>query len=310
MGTGADARTVTVFNTGLAPLTVSAVALAGTDAAAFTLTEVPSLPRTLASGETLTFKVGFLPTLKQAYSARINVTHNGTGESGLPLSGTGVDRRPTDGPPGKPEANLTPNRFDFGDVPVGTTTAPSTVVLTNTGDAPLNVSAIVLGGAQPGDYLLSAPTLPTAIAPGASISMQVRFAPRDRNARNATIEIVDNAAGEQRVALVGRGQGPEATLSPTRIAYGRVAVGTSVTRTVTILNTGLAPMQVSSATITGAAAADFTVNQGGALTVNPGEAKTLTVTCRPSASGNRTATLEFAHDATGDRRVNLTCVGS
>src|SRR5262249_40085989 len=148
------------------------------------------------------------------------------------------------------------------------------------------------------------------IAPGASVSMQVRFAPRDRNARNATLQITDDAAGEQKVTLVGSGQGPDATLSPTRLTYGRVTVGTSVTRSVTILNTGLAPMHVASVTLSGAATDDFRVSQGGALTLNPGEAKTLTVTCTPSATGNRTAALDVSHDATGDQRVNLSCTGS
>src|SRR4051794_40784586 len=124
-------------------------------------------------------------------------------------------------------------------------------MVTNTGDAPLVVNQIVLDGGQAGNFSLTLPTLPATVAPGASLSVQARFAPSAAGQRTASLLSIDNAAGEHRTALRGTGQGPEASVAPNRVTFGMLAVGASLTRTVVLTNTGLAPVLVTSATITG-----------------------------------------------------------
>ena len=74
-------------------------------------------------------------------------------------------------------------------------------------------------------------------------------------------------------------------------------------------NTGLAPLHLTSAVITGDAAGDYSVTPSGSATVAPWATLTLTVTCTPTAIGIRAARLDFDDDATGERRVTLGCVG-
>ena len=62
------------------------------------------------------------------------------------------------------------------------------------------------------------------------------------------------------VTLRGTGQGPEAAISPDQVKFGRVLIGTDADpRTVTIFNTGLAPLTVTSVTVSGADATAFTL---------------------------------------------------
>jgi hypothetical protein len=300
-------RTVTIFNTGLAPLTISKVEVTGPDAASFPLNNQPAPGTVIPAGGTAEFTVGFTPTQRRGYSARIEVAHNGTGELRVPLNGQGVLANEGGGSQPRPEANLTPNVVPFGNVPLESTSAPRMVVLTNTGDAPLIVSNIGLSGAQAGDFSLTVPPL-APIAPGDSLTVEVRFAPTVRGQRSAVLTITDNAPGERRATLRGVGQGPEAAFTPDRLTFGQVQVGSSLTRTVTLTNTGLAPLHITSATVTGSTA-DYSVTPAGAGTVAPGATYTLNVSCTPTTTGNRPGRLDIADDATGESRVTLSCNG-
>jgi hypothetical protein len=99
-------------------------------------------------------------------------------------------------------------------------------------------------------------------------------------------------------------------VAPDGVNFGPVVVGSSQQRTVVVTNTGLAALNVSSVAITGGGASSFSVSPAGAAVVTPGGTLLLTVTCSPTAPGNRTARLEVNDDAPGQRRVNLTCAGT
>ncbi|MFN0074674.1 MAG: choice-of-anchor D domain-containing protein [Chloroflexota bacterium] len=312
VGTTAGPRTVTVFNTGLAPLVVSGVTLSGPEASAFTLAGAPTAPTTVASGNSLTFTVNFAPTQRKAYTARIDVSHNGTGELKVPVSGQGVLANDGGGTPPRAEINLTPNQVNFGDAPIGATIGPRTITITNTGDAALTIAGVSAAGDE-GDFTLAGvPTSPTQIAPGATLSFTATFKPTVRGQRTLTLTVADNTQGpDERVTLRGVGQGPEMSLSPDGVNFGRQAVGTSQSRGVTVTNTGLAPLHISSITLQGPGMADYSVTPNGASTVAPGATFLLAVTCTPSTTGPRVASLIVNDDAIeGERRVTLSCVGT
>jgi trimeric autotransporter adhesin len=79
--------------------------------------------------------------------------------------------------------------------------------------------------------------------------------------------------------------------------FGSVNVngGTQV-RTFTIQNTGHAALAVSTPTITGDHAADFTLSSAPASSVADGDSATFQITFDPSALGTRTATISIAND--------------
>src|SRR5207237_10568239 len=75
----------------------------------------------------------------------------------------------------------------------------------------------------------------------------------------ASVSIADNAAGSpQSVSLSGTGTAPAVTLNPTSLTFGNQPTNTtSSARTVTLTNSGTAPLAISSIGITGTNASNF-----------------------------------------------------
>ena len=95
---------------------------------------------------------------------------------------------------------------------------------------------------------------------------------------------------------------PIASLSSTTMGFGQVSVGTaSAAQTVTLRNTGAAPLQVSAISITGAefnlSASAGTCTSTILLAVSAN--CTIAITFTPTAAGVRSATLSIAHNAVG-----------
>ncbi|HYR15146.1 MAG TPA: choice-of-anchor D domain-containing protein, partial [Mycobacterium sp.] len=92
VNTVSASQTVTVQNTGNAPLTVSSLTIAGTD---FTITANTCLAAPVAAGGTCTVNVAFAPTAGGARSATLQIADNAAGSpQGVLLRGTGVAPAP------------------------------------------------------------------------------------------------------------------------------------------------------------------------------------------------------------------------
>ncbi len=92
---------------------------------------------------------------------------------------------------------------------------------------------------------------------------------------------------------------PAVTLSPTTLNFGSQNVGSSATQSITVTNSGSASLAVSSASVSGTNAGDFTLVNGCTASVAPGSNCSIAVTFDPSAAGARTATLSIADNASG-----------
>ncbi len=100
----------------------------------------------------------------------------------------------------------------FPSTQVGTLSAPQTLTLTNEGRQALSLTGLSFGGADPGDFIVSANTCLAAIDPGLSCQVTVGFAPTTSGARSATLLVAGNdyANGPLAVALHGTGLAPVA----------------------------------------------------------------------------------------------------
>jgi cytochrome c peroxidase len=109
-----------------------------------------------------------------------------------------------------PAVSLAPASLTFADQIIFTKSAAQTVTLTNSGNAPLNITAIALGGPNPGDFSRAGTcTAPLTIEAGGSCTIDVTFAPLDGVPVNAAVQITDDAAGTPHsVALSGTGVDP------------------------------------------------------------------------------------------------------
>ncbi len=109
-----------------------------------------------------------------------------------------------------PGVCLSPTSLDFGPVGFDRPTTPQTVTLTNSGGAPLLITAIAITGANSGDFSESdnCPISPNSLTPGAHCSITVVFSPTGSGTRSADVTITDNAPNTpQMVALTGIGVG-------------------------------------------------------------------------------------------------------
>jgi hypothetical protein len=119
----------------------------------------------------------------------------------VPNEVTGIaTASPLDPPPTNPVApisapvtSLSPSSLSFPEQAVGVTSAAQSVSLSNTGNALLVVSGISLTGADASDFVLSQQCLAVLI-PHDSCAINITFRPQSEGFRQASLQVVDNAA--------------------------------------------------------------------------------------------------------------------
>ena len=94
------------------------------------------------------------------------------------------------------------------------------------------------------------------------------------------------------------------TISGAPITFDSQPVGTaSPPRTVTLTNSGTATLNIASVMVAGPHAADFVLTNTCGSRLAPGAGCTATVTFKPSAAGNRTASVNITDDAAGSPHI-------
>ena len=167
VGTTSSARTITLTNNGTAKLSISSIVITGLHAGDFTRTT--TCKSNLAVGKSCTVSVTFRPATGGARTASLAISDNAADSpQEVPLTGTGTNT----------SVALTPTSLVFGTVEVGASSAPIDVTLSNTGNAVVTVSTVVIAGTK----------RPTATG-----------------TRTATL-VVDDGAGGHTAALSGSGR--------------------------------------------------------------------------------------------------------
>ena len=291
-------QSVTLYNGGSGPLTISAIAIVGMNAADFSLSPAgtcPVSPNTLAAVSSCFINVTFTPAALGGRVATLSITDNAGNVAGtvqpVVLYGNGLE----------PLASPSVTSLAFGNQNLAEPSAVKTVILTNTGNATLGITSIVLAGTNPGDYSETT-TCGSSVQPGKSCNISVAFNPQVLGSLPATLTITDNNANAfgsaQHVALSGTGvQEPVASLTPSTYAFGNTNVGQpNGSLAFTLSNTtGEVPLAISSIGFTGKDPADFTVSTtstcaaGGTVAI--GSSCTIFVTFEPQAAGARSGTL-------------------
>jgi hypothetical protein len=139
------------------------------------------------------------------------------------------------------------------------------------------------------------------VAPAGTCSISVRYAPTALGSQTGSLVIPHNAAGgSTTVSLTASGAGSSFTLTPSPLGFGTVNRNTTKSLTVSVKNVGTIAGPVSSATVTGTNAANFTVTGTGCVgtTVQPNKSCNITVNFRPTAVQAYSASLVVAGNAT------------
>ncbi len=208
-----------------------------------------------------------------------------------------------------PTLAIAPASPDFGVQPVGATSVPQTVTVTNNNNVTVNFGSIAITGTNSADFAKATDTCTPSVAAGAQCSVSVTFTPSVAAAEAATLVFTDDDVNNpQNVSLSGTGSNsPGVGLAPTGLDFGnQLLATTSAPMTVTLTNTGAAALTINSF----AASGDFAATSTGAsacptspATLAAGGTCTINVTFTPTASGARTGTLSLADDAGGSPQM-------
>jgi len=294
---------VTLSNTGSATLTITALA------ASTNFGQTNNCAGSVAPSGSCTIKVTFSPSATGPLTGTLSITDNSNGLAGstqtVGLSGTGM----------APLVSLSAAGLSFANQLINTTSASQAETVTNTGTGNLTFSTVTMGGANPTDFAKSADTCTGAtVSPNNACTVSVTFTPSTTGSRSASLILTDNASGSpQTVGLSGTGTAPLVSLSTTGLSFANQFISTtSPPQAETVTNTGTGNLTFSTVTMGGANPTDFakSADTCTGVTVTPNNTCTVSVTFNPSAAGSRSASLNFADNASGSpQTVSLTGTG-
>ncbi|QHN04823.1 choice-of-anchor D domain-containing protein [Granulicella sp. WH15] len=300
IGFTSAAQAITLTNSGTGTLNLSSITLAGANAADYTLAN--SCSATLATSAHCTFSVTFKPTAAGTRTATITIVSNATSSPNtILLTGTGI----------APSFSLSSGELNFYTL-VGSTSPAQTVTLTNTSTGILNIASITLTGANAADYIL-VNACPATLAASAHCTYSVTFKPSSIGTRTATLSIISNASSAPfTIPLTGVGTTAAISLSAASLTFASQTIGSaSPAQTVTLTNSGTGTLNLTSITLAGANATDYSLVNACPATLAASAHCTFTVAFKPIAAGTRTAAVSIVSNATSSpNTIALTGTGT
>ena len=196
VGSTAPPETVILRNTGDGSLVVSGVTISGSAASDYTAVGNTCGGQTILPGQTCAVTISFVPGGAGLRPATLEFADDARGSPHtVALRGVGTG----------PVVSLSGTSVAFGTVTLGTTSAPQSVVLTNTGTGPLTITIITPPG---GGEFAETNNCPTTVGRSGSCTITVTFTPSAVGARpTQTVVIADNALNgtSQTITLNGSG---------------------------------------------------------------------------------------------------------
>jgi hypothetical protein len=195
--------TFTVTNNGGLSSGALTVALSGTGAAQYTLSQNTCASMTLSAGASCTVVAQFTPQKGVSGTQRANLTASATpgGNSSVTLSSSAGNPAKVTlaGPSGSPA--------DFGSVTLGQS---STLVfsLGNTGDVATGTPSIAVSGTNAADFAITANECTAAVGADESCTVSVTFTPSQSAAETATLTATASPGGIAVASIQGTGVAP------------------------------------------------------------------------------------------------------
>ena len=272
---GSDAtREVTLTNAGTSTLTLTGIAITGTDGGDFI--QSGTCGSSLDAGKHCTISVTFTPSQLGPLSASITVSDSDpSSPQTVPLSGTGVVSGPN--------VTLSSVNLDFTTQLLGTTSPAQVITLSNYGSESLSIT----------DMSINVPfketnTCAKSLAVGVSCTINVTFTPGAIGSFNGTLSITDNASDSPQT-VSSSGTGTEVELNPGSLTFSCTipdggASCSASSQTITLTNTGATALSITSLTATGASEFSQTNTCGASL--GAGGSCSITVSFSSSSTGS------------------------
>ncbi len=265
---------VTVTNKGTSGFTISTVT-----ASAGYSTSHPTLPLTLAPGQSVSVNITFRPTASGTDSGSIVVN----GRMSYGVHGTGTIA-----------TSLIPNpsSIAFGSIQDGST-AKSYVTLTNGKGGNMTISSV---NTTATGFSAQGLTLPMTLTPGQSVTFSVLFSPQVSGPVSGSLQFLNPKNSMSAwIPLSGSGTTTgQLSLFPSSASFGNVTVGSTASKSGTLTASG------ASVTITSASSSSPEFSLSGMslpTTISAGQSVPYSIAFTPQSSGTASATLLFASTA-------------
>jgi hypothetical protein len=298
-----SSKKVTLSNTGNATLTGTVARAAGTSG------EYAFSPSTfsIAAGASQIVTVTYAPVDLTTDNGSLVVSSNDSTSPSLSvgLSGSGV-AAPT------PAIALAPGSLAYGTVTLGGSAA-LTAQVQNTGTATLNVTAIARCSGTSSEFAWT-PLAPLSVAPGQSTTVTVTYRPTTAGTDSGCLALSSNDPASPTVnlglsATAAEQAIPAIALDPASVEFGTVVVGSTVSRTAQVRNTGNAALNVTAISLCSGTPATFTWSPVTGFSVAAGQSAELTVSYAPTAAATDGGCIAVASNDPAHPRVELSVGG-
>ncbi len=298
VNTTSAAQSITLTNSGTATLSITSIAITGTNSGDFA--ETNTCGSSVNANATCTVSVTFTPTAAGSRTANVSITDNATGSpQTVSLTGTGASGN------GTPAVTLSPTSLTFASQTVNTTSAAQSVTLTNSGTATLNITSITITGTNTGDFAQTN-TCGTSVTASGTCAISVTFTPTAAGSRTASVSITDDATGSpQTVSLTGTGT--SASGGSLSITTTSIPVATASSQYLAFLQAsgGTAPYTWSSSNVP--SGLSIATSNGSGIIEGTAPAATASFTVQVTDSAIPAATASATFSLTVDATTGANC---
>ncbi|MGA2251619.1 choice-of-anchor D domain-containing protein [Terracidiphilus sp.] len=285
-------------------LTVQNTASASVPVTSLTVTPPFVLPpnsnscgSTLAASSDCSFSIGFNPTTAGSFTGTLTMVDS-AGTQIVPLTGTGTTP-PTDA--------LSPSSLVFSGTVIAQPSSAQTVTLANTGQNILTGIAVSISGP-----FQQTTSCAAQLAGQSTCPINVVFVPTAAGSASGTLTLTDGIR-TQTISLSGTGLNPPIiSVSPASFIFSQQSTGVAtVPQTLTVSNTGGAPMSNIGFQITGASSSSFSVaSTTCGATLNAGSSCTAQIVFTPIAIGGASASLAVSTSTAGVSPATVSLSGN
>ncbi len=197
---------------------------------------------------------------------------------------------------------VSPTSWKFGSVVVNSLSSPAVLVLTNSGSRSVPIQKVSSSLAQ---FIVAGPSLPLTLQSKHSVSFQVFFQPNTATLFSAKIVFTYGrySGGTLAVPVTGTGVASTApsptyllTPSASSVNFGKILVGSSASKSVTLTNTGNSSVSISQISVSGTGFTASGVTPP--VTLAAGQGVSLLVGFSPSLAGASTGSVTVVSSAT------------
>jgi len=301
LGVTSASQVIAVSNTGAGSLGITSFVLGGTNANQFATTNNCGVA--VAPGANCSLIVTFTPTTSGAKAATLALTTtNGTGS--VTLSGTVAI----------PVLTLSPVTLSVSSN-LNAPSATQTVTVSNTGNGPMSMTGITLGGTNANQFTSTnnCPLGTNTLAAGTTCTVSLVFTPTTIGNKTASLSVAASALTTGTVALTGTVNPPVLSVTGGPLAFSTTLNVRTAAQALTVTNNGGSPLTLTTIAFGTTNATQYaqttTCVTGATGALAAGASCTVSVTFLPTTVGAKAGTLVIT-PATPAAAVTATLAGT